>query len=85
MFDEIGLPREAEVFLCGPARFMTDMNAILTALGVAPERIHVEIFNGSEPMTPGIVDRATRIPHPPENDANTGPMVSFARSGVATQ
>ena len=85
MFDEIGVPREAEVFLCGPARFMTDMNAILTALGVAPERIHVEIFNGSEPMTPGIVDRATRIPHPPENDANTGPMVSFVRSGVATQ
>jgi ferredoxin len=52
-------------------------------LDVAPERIHVEIFNGSESMTPGVVGAATRAPHRPRDDANTGPLVSFARSGIA--
>jgi ferredoxin-NADP reductase/MOSC domain-containing protein YiiM len=82
VFDEAGVPREADVYLCGPTRFMADMKATLATFGVAPERIHIEIFNGSEPMTPGVAGAATRIPHPPKDDANTGPLVSFARSGI---
>jgi ferredoxin-NADP reductase/MOSC domain-containing protein YiiM len=82
-FDKVGVPREADVYLCGPPRFMADMKEALATLGVAPERIHLEIFNGSEPMTPGVVRAAARAPHLPENDANTGPLVSFARSGIA--
>jgi ferredoxin len=62
---------------------MADMKEALTAFGVAPQRIHVEIFNGSESMTPGIVGAATRAPHLPEDDASTGPLVSFARCGIA--
>jgi len=83
VFDEVGIPREADVYLCGPTRFMADMKQALAASGVAPERIHVEIFNGSESMTPGVVGAATRAPHVPKDDANTGPLVSFARSGIA--
>jgi ferredoxin-NADP reductase/MOSC domain-containing protein YiiM/ferredoxin len=83
VFDEVGLPREADVYLCGPIRFMADMKEALSTLGVAQERIHVELFNGSEPMTPGVVGAAARAPHAPEHDANTGPLVSFARSGIA--
>ncbi|MBO4224945.1 MOSC and FAD-binding oxidoreductase domain-containing protein [Bradyrhizobium neotropicale] len=83
VFDEVGVPREADVYLCGPARFMADMKTALASFGVPPERLHVEIFNGSESMTPGIVGAPMRAPHPPEDDANTGPLVSFARSGVA--
>ena len=83
VFDGVGLPKEADVYLCGPTRFMADMKEALAALGVAPERIHVEIFNGSELMTPGVVGVATRTPHVPKDDANTGPLVSFARSGIA--
>ncbi|MDT5370174.1 MAG: hypothetical protein QOC62_4605 [Mycobacterium sp.] len=83
VFDEVGIPREADVYLCGPTRFMADMHEALAALDVAPERIHVEIFNGSESMTPGVVGAATRAPHLPKDDANTGPLVSFARSGIA--
>ena len=83
VFDEIGIPREADVYLCGPTRFMTDMKEALAALDVAPERIHVEIFSGSESMTPGVVGAATRTPHLPRDEANTGPLVSFARSGIA--
>jgi ferredoxin-NADP reductase/MOSC domain-containing protein YiiM/ferredoxin len=83
VFDEVGIPREAEVYLCGPTRFMADMKEALVASGVALERIHFEIFNGGESMTPGVVGAATRAPHVPEDDANTGPLVSFARSGIA--
>jgi len=82
-FDEVGVPQQADVYLCGPTRFMADMKEALATLGVAPERIHVEMFNGSESMTPGVVGAAKRAPHLPNNDANTGPLVSFARSGIA--
>jgi ferredoxin-NADP reductase/MOSC domain-containing protein YiiM len=83
VFSEIGMPQEADVYLCGPVRFMADMKAALAAFGVAPKRIHVEIFNGSEGRTPGIVGAAVRAPHPLADDAGTGPLVSFARSGIA--
>jgi ferredoxin-NADP reductase len=83
VFREVGVPREANVYLCGPTRFMTDMKEVLVNLGVAPERIHIEIFNGSESMTPGVVGATTLAPHLPKDDANTGPLVSFARSGIA--
>jgi ferredoxin-NADP reductase/MOSC domain-containing protein YiiM len=84
VFYEAGVPREADLYLCGPNRFMADMKEELATLGVAPERIHSEIFNGSESMTPGVVGAATRVPHLPKDDANTGPLVSFARSGIAS-
>jgi ferredoxin-NADP reductase len=80
---EVGIPKEADVWLCGPNRFMADMKEALAALDVAPKRIHLEIFNGSESMTPGVVGAVTRAPHLPSDDANTGPLVSFARSGIA--
>jgi ferredoxin-NADP reductase len=85
VFDEVGLPRDADIYLCGPNRFMADMKNALATFGVAPERIHVEIFNGSESMTPGVISTVTRVPHVPKGDANTGPLVSFARSGIAAR
>jgi len=82
VFDQLGIPREADVYLCGPPRFMADMKEMLAALGVAPGRIHVELFNGSESRIPGVVGAATRAAHLPKDEANTGPLVSFARSGI---
>jgi len=82
-FDEVGIAREADAYLCGPTRFMGEMKEALVAFGVAPGRIHLEIFNGSESITPGVVSAPTRAPHLPAADADTGPLVSFARSGVA--
>jgi len=82
VFDQVGVPKEADVYLCGPNRFMADMKEALAVLGTVPERIHVELFNGSEPITPGVVTTSTRPPHLPEDDADTGPLVSFARSGI---
>jgi len=83
VFEEIGIPREADVYLCGPARFMADMKQALAASGMAPERFHMEIFNGGEALMPGIVGAAMRAPHPPKDAADSGPLVSFARSGIA--
>jgi len=59
------------------------MKTMLASLGVAPERIHAEIFNGGKSFNPGIVGAARRAPHLPKDDADTGPLVSFARSGIA--
>lgn len=83
VFDTIGIPRDADVYVCGPAPFMTEMRETLAAIGVDPSRIHVELFNGSESMTPGVVGTATRAPHLPNDDPGTGLLVSFARSGIA--
>jgi hypothetical protein len=82
-FDEVGVPPEADVYLCGPTRFMVDMKEALADLGIVQERIHVEIFNGSESVTPGVVGAVARVPHRPNEEVNTGPLVSFARSGIA--
>ena len=83
LLDKIGIARQADVYICGPNRFMADMKEALAELGVARERVHTEIFSGGEPLNPGFARTVARAPHPPESDANTGPLVSFARSGIA--
>lgn len=83
VLEEVRIPRDADVYLCGPTPFMAEMKEALASLGLAARRIHVELFNGSESMTPGVVGAAPRTPHLPKDDANTGPLVSFARSGIA--
>jgi ferredoxin len=79
----VALPEEAETYLCGPARFMADMKEALLATGIAASRIHAELFQGSEAMTPGVINAAVRVPHVPAEDRSAGPVISFARSGVA--
>jgi ferredoxin-NADP reductase/MOSC domain-containing protein YiiM/ferredoxin len=81
--EEAGIPPGADVYLCGPAGFMADMRMALAACGVPPDRIHIELFNGGESMAPGVVRAPRRAPHAPEDDPDTGPLVSFARSGIA--
>ncbi len=83
VFDTVGLPIDADFYICGPAPFMTAMKESLAALGVQPARIHIEIFNGSESMMPGVIHAAPQTPHVPKDDAGTGPLVSFARSRIA--
>jgi ferredoxin-NADP reductase len=83
VLDQLGVLPEADVYICGPTRFMADMKEALANLGVARERIHFEIFNGKEALTPGVLSAPTRAPHPLADDAAVGPLVSFARSGVA--
>jgi ferredoxin-NADP reductase/MOSC domain-containing protein YiiM len=79
---ELDLPRNADFYICGPTNFMSDLTAGLAALSVAPDRIHTELFGAGPSITPGIAASPRRQPHPPAGAAGTGPLVSFARSGL---
>jgi ferredoxin-NADP reductase/MOSC domain-containing protein YiiM/ferredoxin len=77
-----GLPAESELYVCGPPAFMDTMRDGIGALGVAPTRVHTEVFGAEGPITPGVVAQATRPAHPPEGRVGTGPLVSFVRTGL---
>lgn len=81
--EEAGVPRDADFYLCGPAAFLRDLTGGLAAWGVARGRIHTEVFGPGESLTPGIAPAAARTPHPPPGPPGPGPLVSFARSGLA--
>jgi ferredoxin-NADP reductase len=83
VFDKAGFTPDAEVYLCGPTSFMADMKAILTELCVRSDRVHAEIFNGGESLTPGVVGAVIKTPRRPALDLDTGALVSFARSGIS--
>jgi ferredoxin-NADP reductase len=79
---ELKLPRNGDFYICGPTNFMSDLTAGLKALDVAPDRIHTETFGAGLSITPGIAAAPHRPPHLPAGSPGTGPMVSFARSGL---
>jgi ferredoxin-NADP reductase/MOSC domain-containing protein YiiM len=82
-FDALGVPREADFYLCGPTAFMHSLTTDLTGRGVSRARIHTEVFGSGESGTPGIVAHHDRPVHAPAGPAGTGPLVSFARSKLA--
>jgi ferredoxin-NADP reductase/MOSC domain-containing protein YiiM len=79
---ELGVPRNGDFYICGPSAFMRDLTAGLAAWGVAPDRIHTEIFGAGPSITPGIAASPHRLPHLPAGPPGAGPLVSFARSGL---
>ena len=79
----IGVPADADFYLCGPAEFLADLRSGLDSLGIPAERQHVELFGAAPALRPGVLPTPSRQPHPPVGPPGTGPMVSFARSGVA--
>jgi len=76
----LGLPRDTDAYLCGPAAFMAEMSAALAGLGVG--RVRTEIFGAAPAQTPGIAPEAARPPHPPAGEPADGPLVEFARSSL---
>ena len=85
VLDELRVPREGDFYLCGPTTFLNDLRTGLTAWGVASSRIHSEIFSGGPSLMPGVVAAPVRPPHHPAGTPGTGPLVSFARSGIAVR
>jgi len=69
MLGGLHMPAEAQVYLCGPNRFMAEMRQALGESG--------------ESMTPGMAATPRPPPHLPPNPRDTGALVSFARSGIA--
>jgi ferredoxin-NADP reductase/MOSC domain-containing protein YiiM/ferredoxin len=80
---ELGIPRDADFYLCGPPRFLEDFQKGLAAWGVPWPRIHVEVFGPAATLTPGIASVDAALPHRPEGPAGGGPVVTFLRSGLA--
>src|SRR5467141_125714 len=85
VLDELRVPREGDFYLCGPSSFLSELTGGLTAWGVPSDRIHSEIFSGGPSLMPGVVAAPVRPPHPPAGTPGTGPLVSFARSGIAVR
>jgi ferredoxin-NADP reductase/MOSC domain-containing protein YiiM/ferredoxin len=83
LLGELGLPRHAEAYLCGPAAFMEEMSAGLAAIGVGAGHVHTEPFGPAPGLTPGIAATPTRPPHAPPGDPGRGPTIEFARSNLA--
>jgi ferredoxin-NADP reductase/MOSC domain-containing protein YiiM len=79
---KLDLPRDADYYICGPSGFMRDLTSGLRAQGVRSANIHTETFGAAPSMTPGVVASQHRPPHLPAGLPGTGPMVSFARSGL---
>jgi len=80
--EQLGVPRDADFYLCGPPTFLRDLAAGLSAWGVSADRVHKEVFGPGETIRPGVAAVASRPPHQPSGSAGAGPQVSFARSGI---
>jgi ferredoxin-NADP reductase/MOSC domain-containing protein YiiM len=79
----LGIPASANAYLCGPTSFMTDMQDALAALGIESGRIHTELFGARSAVNPGLTGQARHRPHQPSGPPGTGPLVTFARSGIS--
>ena len=82
VLEELGVPLEADFYLCGPPAFLADFTAGLGRWGVAHDRIHTELFGSGESITPGVTDAPRRPPHAPAGAVGEGPRISFARAGI---
>jgi ferredoxin-NADP reductase/MOSC domain-containing protein YiiM len=82
---ELHVPTDASAYICGPASFMTAMQAIVTELGITPDRIYTELFGARSPINPGIVDAEHAEPHQPRGANRTGPQITFARAGLTVR
>ncbi|MEU1203608.1 MOSC and FAD-binding oxidoreductase domain-containing protein [Streptomyces sp. NPDC005813] len=80
----LGIPADADAYLCGPTAFMDDVGGFLRELGLDSARIHVEQFSALPAINPGVTPTAAVRPHQPPGPEGTGPLVTFARSGVTT-
>ncbi|MCT9930397.1 MOSC and FAD-binding oxidoreductase domain-containing protein [Planotetraspora sp. A-T 1434] len=82
LFRRLGVPRRADIYLCGPPSFMEHLPAALASSDLAPAGVHTEVFGAGPAMTPGLTDAPRRPAHPPAGQPGEGPTVSFARSGL---
>jgi len=85
VLEPLGVPRDGDFYLCGPSSFLGDLTQGLSAWGAPADRIHSEVFSGGPALTPGVAATPLRAPHQPDGAPGAGPLVSFARSGIAVR
>ncbi|MFE2075680.1 MOSC domain-containing protein [Streptomyces misionensis] len=83
-FTAMGIPTDADAYLCGPPAFMDGIGSLLRDHGLAPERIHTEQFSALPAINPGVTPTVAVRPHQPPGPTGTGPLITFARSGITT-
>jgi ferredoxin-NADP reductase/MOSC domain-containing protein YiiM len=81
----LGIPLAATVYICGPAAFMTAMSHALVGLGIPAGRVRTELFGTLAAINPGVTGRDRPAPHQPPGPPRTGPLVTFARSGLSVR
>ncbi|MFE8950332.1 MOSC domain-containing protein [Streptomyces sp. NPDC007856] len=81
----MGVPTDADAYVCGPPAFMDDIGGHLREHGLRPEQIHTEQFSALPAINPGVTPSAATVqPHQPPGPPGTGPLITFARSGITT-
>jgi ferredoxin-NADP reductase/MOSC domain-containing protein YiiM/ferredoxin len=85
LLSELGVPQSADFYLCGPGRFLEEIDAALAGWGVEPGHVHKEAFGPAAARTPGVVDAPDQSPHLPIGPEGSGPLVTFARSRIAAR
>jgi ferredoxin len=83
LLHELGVPQDADFYLCGPLGFLEDFQKGLAAWGVPWPRVHAEVFGPTPTLTPGISADAVTLPHRPDGPVGGGPVVTFLRSGLS--
>lgn len=82
LLEKLDVPRNADFYLCGPSSFLQNMRHGLFRWGVLAENVLAETFGGLDGVTPGL-ERSGHKPRVPAGEPGSGPLVSFARSGVS--
>nr|WP_245594323.1 MOSC and FAD-binding oxidoreductase domain-containing protein [Actinospica robiniae] len=81
----LALPAEATAYLCGPAGFMAAVTESLITCGLQAPNIRTEAFGALDAINPGVVGEGEHHPHQPPGPPGTGPMITFARSGLGAR
>jgi ferredoxin-NADP reductase/MOSC domain-containing protein YiiM len=81
LLERIGVSQGSDFYLCGPSSFLQNMRDGLRNWGVLAGNVHTEIFGSLEAITPGMA-QVDHTPHLPQGLPGSGPLVSFARSGI---
>ena len=82
---ELGIPLRATAYICGPDAFMKDASEALAGLGIPAGHVRTELFGAMSAFNPGVTARDRPAPHQPASKAGTGPLVTFARSGLSVR
>lgn len=87
LLDRLGVPLDADFYVCEPNEFMSSFESGLRRRGGSSPRTYKEAFGPAEPMPPGISISLRPSPQQPlaTPDNASGPMVSFTRSGLTVR
>jgi len=80
MLERLGVPKNAAFYMCGPGAYLTSLSELLLAWGIASARVHVEAFG---PSAAPAGQSPHSKPHPPQDPGESGPLVTFVKSGVS--